>query len=251
MNKHSVEGKAVLSIAEAAARRAGDFLLKEGRLHKKVHKDEGRDIKIAADTASESIIIEYLKKHSDYPILSEERGTVSGDDGTYRWIVDPVDGSFNFVRGFPLYCVSVGLWRGAEPHVGVIYDCERRELFSGIAGGGAWCNGRAIAVSDTGEKAKAVLCTGFPAHTDYSSEGMKAFMERARTYKKVRMLGAAALMLAYVACGRADVYSENDILVWDVAGGIPIVMGAGGKVSIQKATREHSYHVYASNGKLG
>lgn len=205
----------------------------------------GHDIKIKGDALAEKILIDHLRVHSPFPILSEERGEMAGD-GDCKWIVDPIDGSLNFNRGIPLCCVSVSLWRGNSPILGVIEDFHRGEIFSGVVGRGAWLNGSPMRVSVVGERLGAVLCTGFPVYTDFASEPLLRFLAQVQEYKKVRLLGSAALSLAYVAAGRVDAYMENNIMLWDVAAGVALVLAAGGKADWEAAGK--GLRVKAANG---
>lgn len=237
-----------LKVAKEAALIAGRFLLKCKGSAQKVNIESGRDIKIEADLQSERLILDYLKKHSEFSILSEEKGLIVGGDKNFIWIVDPLDGSLNYLRGIPLSCVSIGLWYKENSLLGIVYDFNRSELFSGIAKKGGWLNKRPLKVSNIVRREKAVLFTGFPVNTDFTPEGIRAFVEQVHLYKKVRMLGSAALSIAYVASGRADIYQEKDIMLWDVAGAIPILLGAGGKLNMERATRLYSYDVFVSSG---
>ena len=236
-----------LEIAKKAALMAGDFLLQSQETTKDIRIESTRDIKINADIQSEEIIISHLKSQSDFSIISEEAGFLKGGDSESSWIIDPLDGSLNYLRGVPICCVSIGLWQGDIPVLGVVYDFNRQELFSGISNKKAWVNDQILKVSNTTQKEKAILCTGFPINTDFSSEGLLNFVNNIRSYKKVRLLGSAALSIAYVASGRTDVYEEKDIMIWDVAGAIPILLGAGGKIKKDKTSKSNSFHVIASN----
>jgi myo-inositol-1(or 4)-monophosphatase len=217
-----------------------------------VRLEQGRDIKLEADFRLEDAIVAAIRKKSAYPILSEERGLVAGTLGRepYRWIVDPLDGSLNFHRGIPLSCISIALWKGTEPVLGVILDVGRRELFTGLVGRGAWLNGEKIKVSDVRERSRAVLCTGFPISSDFSQEALRRFVANARSFKKVRMLGSAALMLAYVASGRADCYQEDSIRIWDVAAGLALVKAAGGGMRVTFSDDGLLLKVETSNREL-
>ena len=239
-----------LSVAGEAARRAGASLLHSTQNGRDIITDKERDVKIAADGSSESIILNYLQEHSAFSILSEERGLVERKDRSMVWIVDPLDGSLNYSRNIPLCCISIGLWEENRPVLGVIYDFHRAEFYSGIAGEGAWCNEREIKASDVNRKDKAILCTGFPVNTDFSAESLMTFIQNIQQYKKIRLLGSAALSLAYVASGRADAYMENDIMVWDVAAGLAIASGSGCLFSTTNSAKPNSFHIVVSNGKL-
>lgn len=240
-----------LSVASEAARRAGSYLLDSKQDGRNIITDKQRDVKIAADGNSESIILNYLQEHSDISILSEERGLVERPDRSGMvWIVDPLDGSLNYSRDIPLCCVSIGLWEENRPILGVIHDFHRDEFYFGIVGQGAWCNEREIKGSDVDRKEKAILCTGFPVQTDFSAEGLLTFIHKIQEYKKIRLLGSAALSLAYVASGKADMYMENDIMIWDVAGGIAIARAAGCVCTMKNGIKPNSLQVAVSNGKF-
>ncbi|MBM3249743.1 MAG: inositol monophosphatase [Candidatus Omnitrophica bacterium] len=241
--------ESLLSLAQDAARNAARDILKTTEDTKAVTLDMDRDVKVEADKKLEDSIIERLKLKSGYSIISEEKGFLQGtsQEKDPRWIVDPLDGSLNFSRGIPLSCISIGLWKGMEPILGVVYDFNRGEAFSGIVGAGAWLNGEPIGVSMVVDKHKAVLCTGFPAGTDFSKDSVLKAIEDIRTFKKVRLLGSAALSLAYVSCGRADFYHENDIKIWDAAGGLALVKAAGGAIEFTPSRDELTLNVSASN----
>ena len=216
-----------------------------------VRSEQGRDIKIDADFATDARIHEDLAARSPLPILSEERPSTAAGETGYRWIVDPVDGSMNFARRIPFCCVSIALWRGMTPIVGVIHDLSRDEVFSGLVGDGAWLNGARVTVSDIDDRGRAILCSGLPTASVHGTAKLQAFMDRAEAYKKLRALGSAALMLAYVACGRCDAYAEDGIAIWDVAAGLAIVQAAGGRYSMVPAGGRERYDVEATNAALG
>ena len=129
--------------------------------------------------------------------------------------------------------MSLALVKGVEPLLGVIYDFNRDELFTGIAGEGAWLNGTPMTVSDIERPEEALLATGFPVAMDFESDALREYVEAVRAYRKVGSLGTAATMLAYVASGRFDIYRERSIRFWDVAAGMAIVLGAGGQVRVE------------------
>lgn len=241
--------KEILKIARDTAITTGNFLARKNALLKQVNKEDRRDVKIEADLQSESMIIDLLSKKTNFSILSEEEGLIERGDEDFIWIVDPVDGSLNYSRGIPLCCVSIGLWKKDEPVLGVIYDFYRNEVFSGIANKGAWLNNVLIKVSKIKEKEKGVLCTGFPVKTNFSKEKISIFLKQIRVFKKIRLLGSAALSIAYVASSRAEGYYENDIMLWDIAAGIPILLGAGGKINVlEKTPNKYSFNAYLTNG---
>ena len=223
----------LLELAKKSAKKAGINLIKQKKLARQIYQFHPRDVKIKGDVISESIIIDSLLKYSSFPILSEEKGIIGKmDKEQHLWIVDPLDGSLNFSQEIPMYCISIALFKENKPILGVIFDFERKELFSGVVGEGAWLNGNRIKTSETTKKNEAILCTGFPISNNFSEKGITRFVKQIKSYKKVRLLGSAALSLAYVACGRADIYFEDNIMIWDVGAGCAIVKAAGGKIQI-------------------
>lgn len=222
-----------LDLAIRAARTAGALLKKRNSIS--VDNAEGKDLKLSSDKDSERTIIGMLREESAYPILSEECGTVGDpDENGYRWIVDPLDGTVNYYKNIPeLTCVSVALWKGNEPVLGVIYRYAVDELYWGAAGMGAYCNDVQISTSQTDRVQAAVIATGFPTHRDYSTESLLLFLQTVQRFKKVRMLGAAAIMGVFVAAGKVDAYYEDHIMLWDVAASSAIVAAAGGEVQIE------------------
>jgi myo-inositol-1(or 4)-monophosphatase len=239
-----------LSVAAGAAEEAGRFLLTAFREGSHVKEAVGRDIKLAADIEAEQRILSILRAHSPYPVLSEEAGA----DGNLlaegcHWVVDPLDGTFNFSRGIPICCVSIGLMSGGRPVLGVVYDFVTGVLYEGAKGQGCRANGRPIVVSSTQTMGQAVICTGFPLRADYSTQGLLAVARLAERFKKVRMLGSAAMSLAMVARGSADAYVERGISLWDVAGGLALVEAAGGLIDLQPAGGDGRFDVVATNGR--
>jgi len=224
-----------LTVAKGACLAAGRALSTSATASK-IANEKNKDIKILGDTESEAIIVSHLLQHTSHPILSEESGLSSPLQANEPfWIVDPLDGSFNFHRGIPMACISVALWRDREPLLGVIYDFLRDELFEGIVGGQVTGNNKPLAVSAVIDTSKATLATGFPLHRDYSKAELTLFVQQVQHFKKIRMIGSAALSLAYVASGRFDAYEENGICLWDVAAGIALVKAAGGVVQFEPA----------------
>lgn len=223
----------LLDNAVTAAREAGAHLRRAFGHGAVILSDAGKDLKISADKEAEKIIFARLAAvpGDAIPILSEEAGLV-GDahSGAGKiWVVDPLDGTLNFSRGIPLCCVSIALWENGEPALGVIYDFMADIIYSGVVGRGAWRNGVPMRASATQARSKAVFATGFPSGADYGEERLLAFVKQVQDYKKVRLLGSAALSLALVAAGAMDAYGENGIYFWDVAAGLALVTAAGGK----------------------
>jgi len=212
------------------ARNRLDIGSKEYRMLENI---EGREWKVRADRELESSILTVLRQGSNYPILSEESGLLPGE-GNRQWIVDPLDGSANYFRDVPFYCISIGLWENQVPLLGAVLEIPSNRLFIGIVGVGSWCNGEPIKmqVESPAISSTAVLCTGLPAGFEYSRKNIEALVSVCRHFGKVRMLGSAALMLCYVASGRCDSYWERQIAFWDVGAGIAIVQAAGGEVRL-------------------
>lgn len=244
----------LLELSKLVATQAGlrllDSLSPDHKLY--VHSmDHPREVKAMADTVLEREILDGLAP-TGLSILSEESGYIPGKQtSTYWFIVDPLDGTFNFVKGLGPSAVSIALWDGQRPIFGVIYDLVERQLVWGGAGIGAYADGQKVSISETSNQELASICTGFPARFDPARDhAMQDFWQMVSPYAKVRMLGCAAVSLLHVARGSADAYSEQDIMLWDVAGGLAIVEGAGGAFSMQKTGHPWSYNVFASNGHL-
>jgi myo-inositol-1(or 4)-monophosphatase len=224
----------VLNIAVKAARRAGSvinrssFDLDKLTIEQKAQNDFVSEV----DRAAEQAIIQVLKEaYPQHSILAEESGLID-NKSEYQWIIDPLDGTTNFLHGFPQYCVSIALAvKGVVQH-GVIFDPVRNDLFTTSRGGGAFLNDRRIRVSKTLLLKDALLGTGFPyrefAHMDQFLASLKEMTLKAAG---IRRPGAAALDMAYVACGRFDGFWEFGLKPWDVAAGGLLVQEAGGLIS--------------------
>jgi len=208
-----------------------------------------KDIKTKADLVAHDCINQELSK-TGIPVFSEESDHDSFDIDKLQWIIDPIDGTLNFVRGFPMAAISIALWENGVPILGVIHHLFDDQVFYSYSNKGAWLNNDRISVSNIDKKNQAVLATGFPSGRDYSKESLSQFISDIKTYKKMRMLGSAALMLAYVACGYFDAYQENDIYIWDVAAGLSLVSEAGGIYTIESGSSEIKFNVRASRGSL-
>jgi myo-inositol-1(or 4)-monophosphatase len=224
----------MLNVAVMAARRGGDTLIRTlPKLDKLKIEQKGRnDFVSEADRAAERAVIDVIRKHyPDHAIIAEESGEQGESD--YTWVIDPLDGTTNFLHGFPVFCVSVGLLYKGRPEHGAVYDPMRQELFTASRGDGAQLDGRRIRVSGQKILGRALLGTGFPfrdanlAVDPYLSMLNKAMSETAG----IRRCGAAALDLCYVAAGRLDAFWETGLSIWDMAAGVIIIREAGGIVS--------------------
>ena len=234
-----------LEVAIIAARKAGEFLIKNKNQKKKVLVEQGRDIKIELDRKCESLIRDELKS-TNIEILGEEFGGKISKD-TASWIVDPIDGTANYFRGIDQSCVSIALMEGGKSKIGVIYNFNTNEIFYASTGDGAYLNEEKIEVSDISDISKASLFTGFPASE--SIESQSQFLKNLKVWKKIRMFGSAALSCAYVASGRGDYYAEKGVYLWDFAAGICLVEEAGGKAEFSLIDDDR-YSVKFSNGML-
>jgi myo-inositol-1(or 4)-monophosphatase len=225
----AAEFDAAAALAERAAAAAGRRLLEAKADWASVDSQIGRDIKLRADREAESIVLDVLRAGAAWPILSEESGQIGeiGADGPY-WVVDPLDGTFNYFRGVPLCCVSVALCAGEQPLFGCIFDFNHDEMFTGGLGVPLRFNGALLASAPGAD----FLATGLPRKGDFSTDRLARFGPHVAGWKQVRLIGSAALSLAWVAAGRFDAYEEAGILWWDVAAGVALVRAAGGRVSV-------------------
>ena len=225
---------ALQNVAVMAARRGGAILLRHlNKLDKiKVEKKGHNDFVSDADRAAEEAVIEVIHKHyPDHAILAEESG-VSGDSDTI-WIIDPLDGTTNFLHGFPQFCVSVAVQVKGRMEAAAVYDPMRQELFAASRGNGATLDDRKIRVSGRRDMEHALIGTGFPFRQADTDTGpyLKMLGKVVRNTAGVRRPGAAALDLCYVAAGRLDGFWETGLKAWDLAAGALIIREAGGIVS--------------------
>jgi len=238
----------MLEAAISAARAAGRVLIKAGSGEIEVERRMRRDIKLAADRESERAIISILgERFPEHAILSEECGRAGAEKADYQWIIDPLDGTYNFSRRIPIWCTSIGLVKGGDEILGVILDPSRDELFSAERGKGAFLNDRPIRVSRIPDLAHATIGFAYGADDMFLGQSMTVANEVALHASKLRALGSAALHLAYVACARLDAFIEFGINHWDMAAGLILIREAGGRVS----TRRHDdgkMDVAATNG---
>jgi len=223
----------MLNIATQAARKAGNIIVRsmEKRQDLQIDVKTKNDFVTEVDRQAEAAIIEILQKY--YPhhaILAEESGVTQGEE--YQWVIDPLDGTTNFLHGNPQFCISIGLKYQGHLDQAVIYDPLRNELYTASKGRGAFLNDRRLRVSGLASLDKALLGTGFPfraqQHIDSYLNSFKAlFLQVA----DIRRPGSAALDLAYVAAGRLDGFWEIGLSEWDMAAGVLLIHEAGGLVS--------------------
>ena len=236
-----------LNIAKKAALEAGNFLRENKIDLNKTISSTIRDIKLQADIEAEKIIKDIIKKDSTHGILSEESGMLSEESTKNLWVVDPLDGTANYSRNIPLCCVSIAMLSNTKPVLGVIYDFNSDELFEGSLNTSACLNGQEISVSKTLKSQEGVLITGLPNDTDYSDKAIKEMIKNFQNWRKVRMIGSAALASSYIASGKADLYMENKSYLWDIAAGAAIVNAAGGEALILNQNEKYQVDVRFSN----
>ena len=243
--------KKEIEIAIKAAKSAGKYLLQERKnLNLKI-KSNPKDTKLIADIESEKLILDILSSESKYSVLAEEAGKSSDNLGEIFWVVDPLDGTANYNRNIPICCVSIGLISNMKPLIGVIYDFNNDDLYVGDSiNNSTTVNNIKIHVSDIQNKQDGVLITGLPFNTDYSDKALGKLISDMQTWKKVRMIGSAAMASCYVASGKADLYQENGIYLWDILAGAAIVESAGGKAVIKNINEDFQVDVIFSNSKI-
>lgn len=225
-------------VATRAAIAAGTFLVRyAGKPGRVKTKRSAIDLVTEIDRASEDKIRKQLLQATpEFGFLGEEHGVLD-ENAEYRWIIDPIDGTNNFVHGFPFFGVSIGLEHQGRILVGVIYDPVRQELFWAARGKGAWLNKKRIHVSPARTLAKSLVATGFSTHfLSQDQPYLGWFQELQRCSHGVRRIGSTVLCLAAVAAGRLEGFYERDLWPWDIAAGIVLVEEAGGKVSNLKGT---------------
>lgn len=252
--------KNVLTFAANVAQEAGALLLEGFYSAKEVtHKSSTVDLVTQYDTAAETLIVERIAAMFPEHGLIGEEGSARIGSSDFHWIIDPLDGTTNFSHGFPVWCISIALYKGERPYLAVIYDPTRDELFQAVAGAGATLIGRnghkfKLGVSTTENLNTALLATGFPydRHTSNIDNTMevRAFVKRVQG---IRRAGSAALDLCYVAAGRLDGYWEYKLQPWDVAAGMLIVQEAGGTLSDFEGKPpglEKQMSLLGSNGRI-
>ena len=221
------------------AARQGAALLESWRTKFSVRHKARADLVTDADQASQDAVkAALLGKFSDHVFLGEEESvgkspedTRPPADGPPVWVVDPLDGTSNYVHDVPAYCVSIGLWAGGKAVVGVILDPRMNELFTAASGHGAFLNGKPIKVSPAPTVGDAMLSTGFPANYQKAIRNLDAWAKLTEHAQSLRRTGSTALNMAYVAAGRFDGYWAHDNFAWDVMGGACLIAEAGGTLT--------------------
>src|SRR5687767_4429135 len=220
----------------------------------KISSKEGiNNLVTEADHASETAILKVIKENfPGHHILSEEIGEIV-QDSTYKWIIDPIDGTVNFAHGIPICCVSIGIEKDGEMVMGAVHAPYLNELFFAEKGKGSTMNDKPIRVSNQVKVLNSCLVTGFPyTYLDMPNGPLEIFQKLIREGIPVRRLGSAAIDLCWVACGRFDGFYEHKLEAWDSAAGYLIVEEAGGKVTDFQGKKfsPYQHRILATNGKI-
>jgi len=240
-----------LSYAVEAALNAGKYLLKN-KSNLNVRIESGpKDTKLQADVEAENLIKKSISSISKYPILAEESGKSVENLGDTFWVIDPLDGTANFSRDIPICCVSIGLVCNMKPILGVIYDFNNDDLYkANNITKEAFLNNKEIEVSKIDNKNEAVLVTGLPVKTNYENDSLKKMIEDMQTWKKVRMIGSAAIASCYIASGKAELYKENGVFLWDIIAGAAIIESSGGNAKINNVKDNFQVDIVFSNSHI-
>ncbi|MFQ5863996.1 MAG: inositol monophosphatase family protein [bacterium] len=242
-----------LETAKEAARLGGKIVMESLKSQERMQIDRKQrfDFVTQVDHRSEAAILDFIKeRHAGHSILAEESGGTQKAKG-YLWLVDPLDGTKNYIHGFPMFAVSVALMCEGQLLVGAVLDPVRNELFYAEKGKGAFLNETSIHVSKTNDLSQCLLATGFPFRAKHLTDSyFEAFTKLFHQVSDFRRAGAAALDLAYLACGRLDGFWEITLNPWDIAAGAILIEEAGGKVSDLWGGDTHlkTGNIVASNG---
>jgi myo-inositol-1(or 4)-monophosphatase len=240
-----------LALATRAARAAGDLLRAHFEKPLTINASTAHDIKLEIDVLAQDLITKILLERFPHFALYGEEGIVGDQSSAHQWVVDPLDGTVNFFYGIPHFCVSIALRLHGEVILGVIYDPVRDEMWSGEKGRPPLLNGKPIRVSARDKLSEAVISIGLAKTSATIEAGLPLLQEMVHRVRKCRMLGSAALDLAYVACGRLDAYLEQGISLWDIAAGALLVEGAGGRVELEpRKDMPDKFRIIASSGRL-
>jgi len=244
-----------LETAKYAARKAGQLLVENLGRAREIEYKGVTNLVSDSDKQAEEIIISILRERFPrHRILTEERPEEEGLDPKYKWIIDPLDGTTNYVHGYPCFAVSIALAIKGEIEVGVVYDPLLDELFYTTKGNGAYLNDRPIRVSNTKRLISSLLATGFSYDviTGGEEKSLKYFNTMVKHAQGIRRNGSATLELCYVAAGRLDGFWEHKLSPWDMAAGSLMVVEAGGKVTTFNGGPFSIYgdEILATNGKI-
>ncbi len=245
----------MLNIAIEAAKEAGKYLKYSVGKVKSVEMKQGEERNLVSeiDKGSEAKIISIIKRHyPNHAILAEESGASSAT-ADYKWVIDPLDGTTNFLHGLPVFCVTIGIEYKGEIVAGVVYDPNLEELFTAEKGSGAFLNGKRMKVSSATKLIDSLLVTGFPYDIGKNpNNAVGHFVNFLMEGQGIRRLGSAALDLSYVAAGRFDGFWEVNLNPWDMAAGVLFVREAGGIVTDFSGAPSSIYtkQVLATNGVI-
>ena len=244
-----------LECASSAARAAGRLMRREKNAPKKINEQSQRDIKLELDVLCQKLIEKILLRSFPQAAVLGEEGVSGLQDAALRWVVDPIDGTVNFTYGVPHACVSIALQEQSEGGefstvAGVVHDPFVGELWTATRGAPARLNGTVIHASRRKELAEAIVAIGFSKTEESLNENLPVFNALVRRVRKIRMMGAAALSLVYVASGRFDAYIESGVSLWDIAAGGLILECAGGEFWHRPLPGGAQYRMIASNGLL-
>jgi myo-inositol-1(or 4)-monophosphatase len=243
--------KPYLDAAEKAARAAGKLLRDNFQHRQRVNAFAAHDIKLEIDVQAQELIGNLLLEEFPTHALYGEEGTVGDQSSEHQWIVDPLDGTVNYFYGIPHFCVSIALRLHKEMVIGVIYDPIRGEMWTGQRGELSKLNGGPIHVSDRADLADTVISIGLAKTGETINTNFPLLQQMIHRVRKCRVLGSAALDMAYVACGRFDAYIETGISLWDIAAGSLLVENAGGTVDLRpRENMRDKYSIIASNGLI-
>jgi myo-inositol-1(or 4)-monophosphatase len=240
-----------LSTATSAAREAGALLSANFGKPPEVNEKLAHDIKLALDVQTQELITRRLLDVFPGHALYGEEGIAGDQSSEWQWIVDPLDGTVNYFYGLPHFCVSIALRFRQEMQLGVIYDPQRDELFQAVKNGPSLLNGTPIRVSDRNELSEAVVSVGFSKNKSSINAGLELLPKYVERVRKCRLMGSAALDLAYVSCGRLDAYIEQSVSLWDIAAGQLLLENAGGKIECTpRQDNPDKLSIRAWNGKI-
>src|SRR6184192_3493749 len=237
--------------AENAARAAGKLLRENFQRRQRVKAVAAHDIKLEIDIRAQQLISKLLLEEFPAHALYGEEAIAGDQSSDHQWVVDPLDGTVNYFYGIPHFCVSIALRLRNEIMVGVIYDPIRDEMWSGQKGEIPKLNGRPFHVSDRADLSEAVISVGLSKTSEMIDSNFPLLQQMIHHVRKCRVLGSAALDMAYVACGRFDAYIERGISLWDIAAGWILVETAGGRVDLRpRKDMKDKYSIVASNGVI-
>jgi len=243
--------KHYLDAAINAARAAGEMVRNDFAKPQRVNASTPHDVKLEIDVRSQDLITKMLLDEFSQHALYGEEGIVGDQASEFQWVVDPLDGTVNYFYRIPHFCVSIALRFKGEIIVGVIYDPMRDELWMAQKGTKPKLNEQEIRVSEHADIAEAVVSVGLSKSAETIALGLPVLDDMVHRARKCRLLGSAALDMAYVACGRFDAYIEQGISLWDIAAGWILIETAGGNVEVQPRTDlPGRYSVVATNGVL-